>query len=148
MVFCLPLVIGLVAVYISERSDSELAYLTTAVAAVSFLVSLVLLPWQLKILLLACVCLLARRQLTSVNRSEQSIEQSVSGELSAELTQQTIKRSLAEPFIVAEPEQELVGKYRGATWKATPGVELLETQIPIADLKYRGAPFWNQSSRP
>lgn len=140
MVFCLPLVIGLAAIYISGRSDSELAYLTTAVAAVSFLVSLVLLPWQLKVLLLALVCLLAHRQLTTLNRSYGNVDQPGNAELDSE-------RSLAESLIAVEPERELVGKYRGATWKAELGVEPNEMQVPLADLKYRGASFWNSSSR-
>lgn len=140
MVFCLPLVIGLAAIYISERSDSELAYLTTAVAAVSFLVSLVLLPWQLKVLLLALVCLLAHRQLTTLNRSGGNVGQSSNAELNSE-------RSPAEPLTVVEPERELVGKYRGATWKAALRAETSETQVPLADLQYRGAHFWHHSPR-
>jgi hypothetical protein len=140
MVFCLPLVIGLAAIYISQRSDSELAYLTTAVAAVSFLVSLVLLPWQLKVSLLALVCVLAQRQLTTLNPSGGSVGQPTVAELNSE-------RSPTESGTVAESEWELVGKYRGATWKADLGGEPSEIRLPLADLKYRGASFWNSSPR-
>lgn len=140
MVFCLPLVIGLAAIYISERSDSELAYLTTAVAAVSFLVSLVLLPWQLKVSLLALVCVLAQRQLTTLNRFSGNIDQPTYAELNS-------GRSPATPPTVVEAERELIGKYRGATWKADLAGEPTEMQIPLADLKYRGAGFWNSAPR-
>lgn len=65
--FTIWLVISLIAVYIYANSDDEMAYLSATISVVSIIASLVLAPWQIKLLLL--VLLLMSQQLRGLKNS-------------------------------------------------------------------------------
>lgn len=65
--FTIWLIVSLVAVYIYANSDDEISYLCATISVVSIIGSLVLAPWQIKLLLL--VLLLIGQQLPWLKKS-------------------------------------------------------------------------------
>lgn len=65
--FTIWLIISLIAVYIYANSDDEMSYLCASISVVSIIASLVLAPWQIKLLLLVLV--LMGQQLSWLKRS-------------------------------------------------------------------------------
>ncbi|HAX79217.1 MAG TPA: hypothetical protein DCY88_26175 [Cyanobacteria bacterium UBA11372] len=59
--FTIWLIVSLIAVYVYANSADEIAYLCATISAISIIASLVLAPWQIKLLLL--VLLLMSQQL-------------------------------------------------------------------------------------
>lgn len=53
--FTIWLIVSLVAVYVYANSNDEMAYLCATISVVSIIASLVLAPWQIKLLLLVLV---------------------------------------------------------------------------------------------
>ena len=53
--FTIWLIVSLIAVYIYANSNDEMAYLCATISVVSIIASLVLAPWQIKLLLLVLV---------------------------------------------------------------------------------------------
>jgi predicted membrane protein len=53
--FTIWLIVSLIAVYIHANSDDEMSYLCATISVVSIIASLVLAPWQIKLLLLVLV---------------------------------------------------------------------------------------------
>ncbi len=66
--FLIPLFIGLTGGYIFQRSTDETGYLVGAFAVVSFLISIVLAPWEIQLLLLVSVLLIANKLLQQNDR--------------------------------------------------------------------------------
>ncbi|HAZ43608.1 MAG TPA: hypothetical protein DDW76_29615 [Cyanobacteria bacterium UBA11369] len=58
--FTIWLIVSLVAVYIYANSNDEMAYLCATISVVSIIASLVLAPWQIKLLLLVLVLMSQR----------------------------------------------------------------------------------------
>ncbi len=61
--FLIPLFIGLITGHIFQRSTDETGYLAGGFAIVSFLISIVLAPWEIQLLLLVSVLLTAHKLL-------------------------------------------------------------------------------------
>lgn len=60
--FTIWLVVSLVAVYIYANSDDEMAYLCATISVMSIITSLVLAPWQIKLLLLVMLLMSQQRR--------------------------------------------------------------------------------------
>ena len=63
LTFLIPLFSGLVSGYIFKKSTDEIGYLAGAFAIVSFLISLVLAPWEIQLLLLIFVLVITQKLL-------------------------------------------------------------------------------------
>jgi hypothetical protein len=63
LAFLIPLFTGLVSGYVFKKSTDEIGYLAGAVAIVSFIISLVLAPWEIQLLLLIFVLLITHKLL-------------------------------------------------------------------------------------
>lgn len=63
LAFLIPLLSGLVSGYIFKKSTDEIGYLAGAFAIVSFLISLVLAPWEIQLLLLIFVLFITQKLL-------------------------------------------------------------------------------------
>ncbi|HLO46828.1 MAG TPA: DUF4278 domain-containing protein [Kamptonema sp.] len=126
--FISPLAIALVVTYLFKNSANEAAYLGGSIITVSLIVSLILAPWQVKILLVLILLLITSRLLQSfqplVDEESKTIKLIYRG-TNYEVTPPTVDLS----------EEEIVGKYRGQVWKA----QKLKNAIPrTTGIKYRG----------
>ncbi len=63
LAFLIPLFTGLVSGYIFKKSTDEIGYLPGAFAIVSFIISLVLAPWEIQLLLLVFVLFVTQKLL-------------------------------------------------------------------------------------
>jgi hypothetical protein len=63
LAFLIPLFTGLVSGYVFKKSTDEIGYLPGAFAIVSFLISLVLAPWEIQLLLLVFVLFITQKLL-------------------------------------------------------------------------------------
>jgi hypothetical protein len=66
--FLIPLIIGLTSGYFFQKSTDETGYLAGAFAIVSFLISIVLAPWEIQLLLLVFVLFVTQKLLQQSNR--------------------------------------------------------------------------------
>lgn len=55
LAFLLPLLTALVSGYLFQKSTDEIGYLAGGVAIISFVISLILAPWEIQLLLLLVV---------------------------------------------------------------------------------------------
>ncbi|MBW4601135.1 MAG: hypothetical protein KME29_16545 [Calothrix sp. FI2-JRJ7] len=55
LAFLLPLLTALVSGYLFQKSTDEIGYLAGGIAIISFVISLVLAPWEIQLLLLVVV---------------------------------------------------------------------------------------------
>jgi len=137
--FLMPLTTGLIAGYIFNRSADEMAYLTGVVTVVSFILSLVLAPWQIQLLILTLLIISTRKLLLQVEYKMQ--------------TQNSQEEKPSAPSIGNEPNNseaevandEKAGMYRGTPWKSSqPKMSSPQTTF---NLKYRGASINTQKDR-
>jgi hypothetical protein len=63
LAFLIPLFTGLVSGYVFKKSTDEIGYLPGAFAIVSFIISLVLAPWEIQLLLLVFVLVVTQKLL-------------------------------------------------------------------------------------
>jgi len=127
--FISPLAIALVVTYLFKNCADEAAYLGGSIITVSLLVSLVLAPWQVKILLVLLLTLISSRLLKSIpplvdeeNKAIKLLYRGANYEVS--------------PPTVELTEEEIAGKYRGQVWKT----RKLKNAMPgTTGIKYRGA---------
>jgi hypothetical protein len=126
LLFLIPIATGLISGYIAQKSDDEMAYLTSAFAIFSLLLSLILAPWQIQLLILLLVSLAVRQFWLKV-------ESEMTSEAKSE-----------------NPEEKIAYKYRGATYEpniasaklATENLSSVQPANPPSqkfELKYRGA---------
>ncbi|TWH61033.1 hypothetical protein [Dulcicalothrix desertica] len=55
LAFLLPLLTALVSGYLFQKSTDEIGYLAGGIAIISFVISLILAPWEIQLLLLVVV---------------------------------------------------------------------------------------------
>lgn len=65
LAFLLPLLTALVSGYLFKKSTDEIGYLAGGVAIISFVISLVLAPWEIQVLLLVAVLVSTQKLLHS-----------------------------------------------------------------------------------
>ena len=124
--FLVPLSAGLVTGYICKESSDEIAQLSGVAAVISFIVSLVLAPWEIQLLLLVLVITTTQKlllknehklKLHNYNSNvPENIEQQENHSL--KIKQQyrgvkDVKHNIAGKIV----EAEITGKYRGIPWK-------------------------------
>ena len=66
LAFLLPLLTAIVSGYLFKKSTDEIGYFAAGVAIISFVISLILAPWEVQVLLLAVV-LVSTQKLMSQN---------------------------------------------------------------------------------
>lgn len=71
--FLIPLTTCLIAGYLFKSSADEMAYLTGTVTIVSFVLSLILAPWQIQLLVLTLVIISSKHLLRQNNYWIQAI---------------------------------------------------------------------------
>lgn len=134
--FIIPLAVVPIAVFIYKVSSDEIAYLAASFSVVGLVLSLVLAPWQMKLVLLA-IALLSSKQwwLPIVNLFSAKKPQSLA--ISAEL--KSITQNLENESEISSSELENSGDnlvYRGVNYQhTTPSAKVSETEITV---KYRG----------
>ncbi|MEA5573239.1 DUF4278 domain-containing protein [Calothrix sp. UHCC 0171] len=129
--FLIPLLAGLVSGYIFKKSTDEIGYLAGVAAIISFIISLVIAPWEIQLFLLIVV-------LVSTHQLLQQNEYIIKSQRDRTLVAEPRAMSDIPPEDVAveapckyrganyEPQDtvsniskgELVGKYRGSPWRS------------------------------
>ena len=136
-VFVISLAIALIAFYLCQKSADEMAYLCGVISVVSLIVSLVLAPWQLKLLLLVLALISQRWWFSRNSRMELQ-------------PNQPIKLSDRENYQPTTPttkvvEREMTRQYRGQVCKPSNPEQPNASELTY-ELKYRGAGIHNQHS--
>jgi uncharacterized membrane protein YeaQ/YmgE (transglycosylase-associated protein family) len=157
LLFVIPLAIGLVAGYVANKFNDEIADLGIVISIVSLIVGIIFAPWQLQLLLFVLVIVGARR-LWKPNSSNSTSEEftaetigknTVTSSLnktrsSSNKTEGTMLRTYRgvsyEVSVTPEPRtpKEIGGTYRGKPWTTRNQPILDEEMISHSDLKYRG----------
>ncbi|BAZ10965.1 hypothetical protein NIES4071_27890 [Calothrix sp. NIES-4071] len=63
LAFLIPLVTALISGYLYKKSTDEIGYLAGGVAIISFVISLILAPWEIQVLLLVVVLISTQKLL-------------------------------------------------------------------------------------
>jgi hypothetical protein len=141
LLFLAPLLTGLLSIYISRKSQDELAYLTGAVAGISLLISLMIAPWQVQLLLLVLVFSTVRyiwKQGEAEDTFEvQQFQSTVKTKLNL-MKDQKPAEIISSSVAVTPPEvtdKRKVRKYRGVLMDET----VSQRADTPSNLKYRGA---------
>jgi Domain of unknown function (DUF4278) len=126
--FLIPLCTGLVSGYIFQKSTDEIGYLAGVAAVISFIISLVLAPWEIQFLLLVVVLvsthkLLQQNEYRMKSQSDRVLvsEQPKMSKLALEVEAHCKYRGADyEPHdtLIEVTEGEVVGKYRGSPWRS------------------------------
>ncbi|ELS00854.1 hypothetical protein Xen7305DRAFT_00005550 [Xenococcus sp. PCC 7305] len=127
--FLIPLVAGIAANHIAKKASDEISYLMGSVTFFSFILSLVIAPWEVKLVVLAIALLstygfwrqpVGEDELASESKSSQE-----SGQKQAEHDEQNDNSA----------GEELIGTYRGKTYHihASRHQELGQQQVEQKD---------------
>jgi hypothetical protein len=129
LLFLLTLAIGVVTTYIAYQSEDDITYFTATMATISFVISLILAPWQLQLLLLLAIIASARQLWLNFDIPSETEEQSDRaasprpdpGEIT-QPTNQEIRQYRGIRYTLPDSntqrtQQEIQGKYRGIPWK-------------------------------
>lgn len=152
--FLLPLIVALVAGYISQKSNDEICYLTGTLTALSLVLSLFLAPWEFQVLILILALVAARqfwfqidaRLQPELNLAETSVdpknEETVEGQepaVSSHPNTRTYRGVSYESnsLAIAQSLAHSEGKYRGSPCSVgnQPTIAVKSSQF---SLKYRG----------
>lgn len=63
LAFLIPLVTALISGYFFKRSTDEIGYLAGGIAIISFVISLILAPWEIQVFLLVAVLISTQKLL-------------------------------------------------------------------------------------
>jgi hypothetical protein len=144
--FIIPLAIGLLMAYFWKKAPDELGYLVGSAMILALLLSVILAPWQIKILLLIPVILSSSQLLDSpqtvVAQGDKNTLNKEENKPIPELnTSELTYRGSHYKATPTEPEavspREITGKYRGGIWTASP-IKKETIELP-EKMKYRGA---------
>jgi hypothetical protein len=143
--FIIPLAIGLLMAYFWKKAPDELGYLVGSAMIIALLLSVILAPWQIKILLLIPVVLSSSQLLDSpqtvVAQGEKNTLNKEENKPIPELNTSELTyrgshyQSAPEPGALTP--KEIQGKYRGGIWTVSPRKQ--ETIELPEKMKYRGA---------
>ncbi|BAZ42432.1 hypothetical protein NIES4101_84010 [Calothrix sp. NIES-4101] len=131
--FLIPLVTGLFSGYIFKTSTDEIGYLAGVAAIISFIISLIIAPWEIQLFLLIVV-LVSTHKLLQQNDYRMKLqrdrtlvaERSTINEIS-EISEITpieapckYRGANYEPHdtLIEVTEGEVLGKYRGSPWRS------------------------------
>lgn len=135
--FITPLAVALVVAYLCKNVVNEVAYLAGSLVLISLLATLILAPWQVKIVLLALVLLVSQRLLQTPNQSLEEEEE----EKKLTLHYRGANYEVNPPEIDTN-EVEVIGKYRGLVLKTSKPKNVTSV---VTGLKYRGASVASKS---
>lgn len=135
--FVIPLIVALISVYLYQKSDEEISYLTGSVTVISLVLSLVLAPWELQAVILAIALVLVRNLWKKIEEQREVNEDPP--EIERETDKGNLKDPIPQPQNQPEPENQpkLEKKYRGVTWNSE-AVTPITTKPQKKPLKYRG----------
>ncbi len=136
--FLVPSAICGVSAYLYPRLTDEPSYICAGLAVVMFPLALVLAPWEVQLLLLLGVLLVARSVLQARNTPTPEPEWAgVTDDRAPEST------TAAHGGLQAETEAIDNGDrvYRGLTWHVPDAPGEQQVQHKVVELKYRGATF-------
>ncbi|GAB4238750.1 MAG: hypothetical protein Kow0049_25670 [Stanieria sp.] len=142
LLFLIPLLLGLVAGYISQNADTEIAYLTTTISVVSLFASIIIAPWQIQLLILLIV-MLGAKQLWQRNENKFNLEISEPEQTQQsplENNNQRKYRGVSYQKTTSEEQSvdnTVARKYRGISWTKH-NVPANPPAKPKSELKYRG----------
>jgi hypothetical protein len=137
LVFTIPLLAGLLAGYIARKSEAEIAYLTSVLAIVSLLISLLMAPWQLQFLLLLVVFAIVRQFWLKIESQSQLASSQAENDRMRQYRGVTYEQDSPAP--PATSNEKIQKHYRGVSYEAN--TEKLSEQpapLPKSVLKYRG----------
>ncbi|MBF2067423.1 MAG: hypothetical protein IGS39_23840 [Calothrix sp. C42_A2020_038] len=80
LAFLIPLFTGLVSSYLFQKSTDEIGYLAGGIAIISFVISLILAPWEIQLLLLVGV-LVSTQKLVQQNDYKVNVQGGTSQQL-------------------------------------------------------------------
>lgn len=122
--FLIPLSICVITSYIFNRCSDEVGYLAGLFAIISFVLSLILAPWEIQVLLLIVVLVTTKKLL---QRNEYKLKFEESGN-----DYQTVPKSKTA-------KREFTRQYRGANYQ----VNIVDTELIEEEVrgKYRGTPW-------
>ena len=129
-VFAISLAIALIAFYLCQKSADEMAYLCGVISVIGLIASLVLAPWQLKLLLVVLVLISQRWWFSRNSRIELQPNQPIKlsdREVNSQPTTPTIKRV----------KHEMTRQYRGQVCKPSNLEQASASELSF-ELKYRG----------
>jgi membrane protein implicated in regulation of membrane protease activity len=121
--FLMPLFTGLISGYIFQKSTDEIGYLAGVAAVISFVMSLILAPWEIQFLLLVVV-LVSTHKLLQQNESRIKLQSDRDRILVSQQQQIEVpckyRGANYEPHdtVTEVTEGEVVGKYRGSPWRS------------------------------
>jgi|JI81BgreenRNA_FD_contig_31_5436377_length_759_multi_3_in_0_out_0_1 membrane protein implicated in regulation of membrane protease activity len=136
--FLVPSAICGVAAYLYPRLTDEPSYICAGLAVVMFPLALVLAPWEVQLLLLLGVLMVARSVLQA--RTATAPESELAG-----LTDHASEATEAHAALQSETEAIDNGDrvYRGLTWHVPDASQqgAQQVQHKVVELKYRGTTF-------
>jgi hypothetical protein len=151
LLFLIPLSVGLLAGYISQNADLEIAYLTTTVSVVSLFASLIIAPWQIQLLILLLV-MFGARQLWQKTENQLNLEKSEQEQTQQFSNNSNQRKYRGVSYEKTHAEEKIldnttVGKYRGISWKKTNFPTEITLSFPTK-LKYRGNSITTKTTEP
>ncbi len=133
--FLIPLVTGISTSYFTKYVSDEVSYLMGSLTFFSLMLSLILAPWEIKMIVLAIAIISSHRFLRQVrNDKEEKIV--ASKDASAQIKQQMTRTV----------EEEKIGTYRGTPYKITSPKRHSQPH-PKYELKYRGVRVKNHQTQ-
>lgn len=128
--FLIPLTTGLCATWFCQKSPELLTYLMGIISVVSFILSLVLAPWQVQLLILLFVVVSFRRIWLQAENTLEPFGEKKKVEPKSIQPQKRASETIT-------PEDKNVWKYRGVSYSPPEGQA--KTQEGAIAGKYRGA---------
>lgn len=135
--FLIPLAVAIFSAYLSRKTTQEIAYLTGTITILSLLISLIIAPWQLQLVIVLIILIIARQLWQQLNALEQSSEVVVIDTNNPE-SNQGLESSTSQ-------ENSTEKKYRGLIYNSDSYLKKswqIMANIPFSqECKYRGNPL-------
>ena len=136
ILFIIPLVVVALAVWIYKNSSDEIAYLAAATSVVGLVLSLILAPWQIKLVLLAIALLTSSqiwqpRKPVEIKPNFQLIKAQLEGNLASSKAEKEDHQSSTQ---LVHSLAAMV--YRGVNYKQ--GQHMVKVNYDPSPRKYRG----------
>ncbi len=151
----ISLATGITASYFTKHTSEEISYLMGSLTFFSLLLSLILAPWQIKLIILIIVIISIHRFWQHIGSDkeleteQQTLKKSQHSEDSKQLKIESKYRGVAyqpHPETAKVVEEELTGKYRGHPYHITHH-QPHSTPQPQFELKYRGVNITNHKAQ-
>ena len=132
--FLIPLVTGIGASYVAKRASDEIGYLMGSLTFFSFILSLVIAPWEVKMVVLA-IAIASSYKFLWQGSEDSELESEDSQLLEVEPDQQNTNLE----------QEKLIGTYRGKPYYIKVSQKPAQPQRKL-NLKYRGVSVNNHQT--